>query len=45
MFSDVVEQRLLKNIDIPSSNLFNFVQIVVFDVETALENAKLVILE
>ena len=45
MFSDVVEQRLLKNIDIPSSNLFNFVQIVVFDVETALENANLVILE
>ena len=36
---------LLKNIQINSLNLLSFVYIVVFDVETALENIKLAILE
>ena len=34
---------LLKNIQIHCSNLLNFVYIVVFDDETALENAKFLI--
>ena len=36
---------LLKNIQINSLNLLSFVYIVVFDVETALDNIKLAILE
>ena len=40
--SDVVKDILLKNIDIHSLNLPYCVSIVVFDVETDLENAKLV---
>ena len=36
---------LLKNIQMNSLNLLSFVYIVVFDVETALENIKLAILE
>ena len=36
---------LLKNIHMYSLNLLNFVCVVVFDVETALNNAKLVTLE
>ena len=36
---------LLKNIQIYSLNLLSFVYIVVFDVETVLENIKLAILE
>ena len=36
---------LLKNIPVHSLNLLNFVCIIVFNIETALENAKLVIIE
>ena len=43
--SNVVNHMLLKNIHIHSLNFLNFVYISVFDVETALENAKLAILE
>ena len=50
LFSNMVKYMLLKNIFINNSSLLNFIHIVVFydfvfDVETALENAKLVILE
>ena len=45
LFSDVVKHMLLKNIPMYSLNLLNFVCIVGFDVEKALENAKLAILE
>ena len=41
----MVGQILLKNIDMYSLNLLNLIYIVVFDVETALENAELTILE
>ena len=41
LFSDVVKQILLKNSHIHNLNLLNFVSVVVFDVETALQNAKL----
>ena len=44
-FLDVVKHKLLKNINVHSLNLLNFVCIVVFDVETAIQNAKLIILE
>ena len=36
---------VLKNIDMYNLNLLNLIYIAVFDVETALENAKLTILE
>ena len=45
LFSDVVKHMLLKNIHTHSLNLLNFVCIVGFDAEIALENAKLAILE
>ena len=45
LFSDVVRHTLLKTIHIHNLDLLNFVYIVVFDVKTASENAKLVILE
>ena len=45
LFPDVVKHMLLKNIHIHSLNLLNFVCIVAFDVEAALENVKLAILE
>ena len=41
----MVKHKLLKNIHVHTLNLLNFVYIVVFDVEIAIENAKLVILE
>ena len=36
---------LLKNVHIHSLNLLNFVCIILFNIETALENAKLAIIE
>ena len=45
MFSDVVKHMLLKNIHVHSLNLLNFDYLVVFDIEAALENSKLAILE
>ena len=44
MFSDVV-RHVIQKIKILKSYLLNIVYIVVFDVETALENLKLAILE
>ena len=41
----MVEQILLKSIDMYSLNLLNLIYIVLFDFETALENAELTILE
>ena len=41
LFSDVVGQMLLKNIKMHILNSLNLIYIVVFDVETALDNAKL----
>ena len=43
MFSDVVKHLLLKNVHILSLSLLNFVYIVVFDAEAALEDVKLAI--
>ena len=40
LFLDMANQKLLKNIHMHNFNLLNFVHIVVFDVETALKNAK-----
>ena len=44
LFLDMAKQKLLKNIHMHNFNLLNFVHIVVFDVETALKNAKTVVL-
>ena len=41
----MVKHILLKIMNIHSSDMLNFVYIVMFDFETALENAKLAILE
>ena len=43
LFSDVVRQILLKNIDIHSVSLLNLIYIIVFDIETVQENTKLTI--
>ena len=43
LFSDVVSQILLKNIDIHSVSLLNLIYIIVFDIETTQENTKLTI--
>ena len=42
-FFNVEKYMVLKNIQMYRSHLLNFVYIVVFDYETALENAKFVI--
>ena len=42
-FFNVEKYMVLKNIQMYRSHLLNFVHIVVFDHETALENAKFVI--
>ena len=45
MFSDEVKHLLLKDIQIHSVKVLNFIYIVVIDVETALESAKVSITE
>lgn len=45
LFSDVVRHILLKNIHVRGLELLNFVCMVVFNIETALQNAILAILE
>ena len=45
LWSDVVRHMSLKNVRIHGLNLLNFVYVAVFDVEIAVENAKLAILQ